>query len=466
MPIIDYRESIQLTNDPANLGIVGRVNSKTVRLMMFTTPRNGVWAADRALKAEAYPLAHLNLTVNRDQFRTEPGDLFRFNYSKRNISNMVCRVQGVSEEDLADSEKIVVNALEDVDYISTQLIGIGSGGVSGEAVPEDLDLEDLVNVTVVEGNFVSIGEDVAVIPIASKELGIEVGYLVYMSIDGGSSYDKIAQITVWAVYGTLVASYPSDTYQIDDQIGFEIEFDCPGTELDKIQTVSREYLLTGKNMAILGDEIISFQTVTPVTATKLKLEGIYRGRFDTIRVNHGIGEKFYFIGTEYWNAIRHSNIIVGSTRKFKLVPYSLDYAGAVSDASEISLSISGRAKTPYMPINIMGNGAAFNPLYTGDIVLDWDVRFRGTGAGIGDADTVVDASPVWEGLFKVEVWVSSVLVRTVAAIDAQTWTYTSAMNTTDNGSLASVVVFKVSNYLESGGITYESDQNEITVKKE
>jgi len=466
MPIIDYRESIQLTNDPANLGIVGRVNSKTIRLMMFTTPRNGVWAADRALKGEAYPFAHLTLTVNRDQFRREPGDLFKFNYPKRGISNMVCRVQGVSEEDLADSEKIVVNAIEDVDYISTQLTGIGSGGVSGEAPPEDLDLEDLVNVTVVEGNFVSIGEDIAVIPIASKELGTEVGYLVYMSIDGGSSYDKIDQVTVWGVYGTLVAAYPSGTYQIDDQVGFEIEFDCPETELDKIQTVSREHLLTGKNMALLGNEIISFQTVTPVTATKLKLEGIYRGRFDTIREAHSLGEDFYFIGTEYWNAIKHSDIIVGSTRKFKLVPYSLDYTGAVADASEISLDINGRAKTPYMPINIMGNGASFNPLYTGDIVLLWEVRFRGTGAGIGDADTVVDASPVWEGLFKVEVWVSSVLVRTVDAIDAQTWIYTSAMNITDNGSLASVVVFKVSNYLEDGGITYESDQNEITVKKE
>lgn len=466
MPIIDYRESIQLTNDPANLGIVGRVNSKTIRLMMFTTPRNGVWAADRALKGEAYPLAHVTLTVNRDQFRTEPGDLFKFNYAKRGIANMVCRVQGVSEEDLADSEKIVVNAMEDVDYISTQLAGIGSGGVGSEAPVESTELDDLVNVKVVEGNYVSIGEDIAVIPIASKELGIEVGYLVYMSIDGGTSYDKIGQVTVWGVYGTLVAAYPSTTYQIDDQVGFEVEFDCPETELDKIQTVTREYLLTGKNMALLGDEIISFQTVTPVTATKLKLDGIYRGRFDTVRESHSPGTKFYFIGEEYWNSIKNSNMIVGTTRKFKFVPYSSDYVSSIVDATELSLEIEGRAKTPYMPINILGNGGFFNPLYIGDIVLLWEVRVRGTGAGIGDADTVIDATPVWEGLFKVEVWVSSVLVRTVEAIDAQTWTYTSAMNTTDNGSLASAVVFKVSNYLEDGGITYESDQNEITVTKE
>jgi hypothetical protein len=434
--------------------------------MMFMTPRNGIWAADRALKAEAYPLANIVLPVNRDQFRIEPGDLFKFTYSARGIYNMICRVQGISEEDLEDSEKIVVNAIEDVDYISTQLSGIGSGGVSGEIPAESVELDDLVNVTVVEGNYVSIGDTIAVIPIASKELGIEVGYLVYMSIDGGTSYSKVGQVTVWNPYGTLVAAYQVNTYQIDDEVGFEVEFDCPGSELNKMQTVSRAALLTGENMALLGNEVIAFQTVTPVTTTKLRLEGIYRGRFDTIREAHPIGEKFYFLGTQYWNALSDMSIIAGVTRKFKFVPYSLDYVGEVSDASEISLEIEGRAKKPYMPINVMGNGGFFNPLYTGDIVLLWEVRKRGTGAGIGDADTVVDATPVWEGLFKVEVWVSSVLVRTVDAIDAQTWMYTSAMNTTDNGSLASVVVFKVSNYLEDSGITYESNQNEVTVKKE
>ena len=463
MPIIDYRESIQVVNDPANLAIVGRVNSKTTRLMMFSKPKNALWAADRALKGEAYPLANITLPVNRDQFRLEPGDLFKFNYSKRGISNMICRVQGISEEGLEDSENIVINAIEDIDYISTQM---GVGGVGGIGIVESTELDDLVNVNVIEANYVSIGEGIAIIPIASKELGIEVGYLLYMSIDGGTSYTKIAQVAVWGVYGTLVADYPIDTYQIDDQVGFEVEFDAPSTELDKMQTVSRAALLLGTNMALLGDEVISFQTVTPVTATKYKLEGIYRGRFDTVREAHSAAEDFYFIGTEHWVPITHSNIIAGVTRKFKLVPYSMDSVAEISDATELSLTINGRAMTPYMPINLKAEGQGINPTYSSDIDLTWSVRKRGTGAGIGDADTVTDASPIWEGFFEVEVWVASALVRTVTAINDDEWTYTSGMNITDNGSLASIVVFKLLNYLETGGITYESDQAEIIVTKE
>lgn len=51
--------------------------------------------------------------------------------------------------------------------------------------------------------------------------------------------------------------------------------------------------------------------------------------------------------------------------------------------------------------------------------------------------------------------------RTVYGIDDTTWIYTEAMNTADNGSLASEVTFRVYNYIGD----YESDYAEVTVKK-
>lgn len=69
-----------------------------------------------------------------------------------------------------------------------------------------------------------------------------------------------------------------------------------------------------------------------------------------------------------------------------------------------------------------------------------------------------------EGLFEVEVWVNTVLVRTTTAIDAATWTYTAAMNNADNGSLANLVTFKLLNYRTESGYTYESDQVEVVCR--
>ena len=107
-------------------------------------------------------------------------------------------------------------------------------------------------------------------------------------------------------------------------------------------------------------------------------------------------------------------------------------------------------------------------LYTSDIVLTWTFRKRSEGCGVGYADSVTDYDPStdgYEGEYKVEVYVSSILVRTEDSLETNTWTYTNAMNISDNGSLASEVIFKLSNYITSYGVTYESDQIEITVLK-
>jgi len=111
--------------------------------------------------------------------------------------------------------------------------------------------------------------------------------------------------------------------------------------------------------------------------------------------------------------------------------------------------------------------------YTGDIVLTWSPAMRGKGAGIGDPDSVIDASPTWEGYFKIKVYAhdtiipSGNLVRTTEDIDATTWTYTAAMNLSDNVTLPDYVTFVLTNYrISIAGIEYESLSVAITVKKE
>ena len=91
---------------------------------------------------------------------------------------------------------------------------------------------------------------------------------------------------------------------------------------------------------------------------------------------------------------------------------------------------------------------------------------RGEGAGTGDADTMTDAAATWEGLFKVVVKVSDVTVRTTTDINALTWTYTDAQNTSDNGTPADDIVFYLTNFRVANGITYETDSQTINVYKE
>ncbi|MCK4529103.1 hypothetical protein KAW18_17190, partial [candidate division WOR-3 bacterium] len=136
----------------------------------------------------------------------------------------------------------------------------------------------------------------------------------------------------------------------------------------------------------------------------------------------------------------------------------------ISEATAIDLSIEGESKKPYIPINFLANGSSKVARYSTDIVLTWSPRYRGKGAGIGTPGTVL-ADTDREGYFEIEVWVSGSKMRTTNSIDAATWTYTEAMNNSDNGALASEALFKLLNYRTENGVLYESDQVEVTCKK-
>jgi hypothetical protein len=303
-----------------------------------------------------------------------------------------------------------------------------------------------------------------VLLIAGREGLFDLGFDAYISIDNGASYSLLSNnVANVAPFGQVVdAPYPK-TYTIDTEIGFMMEF-RKEADAALVETTTWANTIAGiENIALLGEEIIFFKTITPVSGLKYKIENIIRGRMDTIKVDHAIGTNFYVLSKDLI-FLSHDEIVAGVNRDFKLVPYNLRKRGDISLAVPIDLDIVGRWRTPYIPGNFMANGSGFAARYDTDIVLTWSPRFRGKGAGVGTPGIVL-AETDREGLFKIEVWVDDVLVRTATAIDAVIWTYTEAMNTTDNGLLASSVTFQLSNYRVESGITYESGQTEVICKK-
>ena len=457
---VDFKNSISdpIAVDIGNYVTQGRIVSKTIQLASFTTNENAVWAAKRQLQKESYPFAFINVPVNRDLFRLQVGDCFKFSYSKYGISNMICRVLQQEEENL-ESEKIIIYAMEDVFGVSNAITEY-SDPISHAKETTSYDLTAFTHQKVAEALYV-FSTDIKVIPLACREEDLDLGFDVYLSIDGGSSYVSIGRISDLKPYGTLVGTYPEDTYTIDTDEDFTIDF---VKDVSLIETVTWASVFTAQvNNAILGNEVISFKTITPVAGTQYKIEDIIRGRFGTQKVAHVADEGFWFLG-ENVNSVGHSEILAGVSRKFKLVPYNIRQTGDIAEATAIDFTIEGESKKPYIPVNFLANGSSKVARYSIDIVLTWSPRYRGKGAGIGTPGTVL-ADTDREGYFEVEVWVGAVKVRTTTAIDAATWTYTEVMNNADNGALASEVLFKLLNYRTEDGVLYKSDQIEVTCKK-
>lgn len=457
MPIIDYKTSIVPAEDFANKQLLGRINSKIIRMMMFTRIPNASWAAGKAVQYEAYPIAMLSFKANRDLFRLEVGDNFIFNDSNKGITSMIFRIINVTEEDLS-TETIVINAVEDVEYLSTAIVDTGA---IGEGTSGDWTIEDLTHIKVIEAPYLVAGNEIKIIPLAARETGDETGYKLYMSFDGGTSYNHIDNIGAYNPYGTLLYNYPADTYNIDDTIGMYVDFGS--TDVSQIISITREQLLVGYNTALVGDEFISFQNITPVSGTLYYLSGIYRGRLGGKPVVHSAGEGFWYAGTTNFRTVTNSQLLTGSTRYFKMVPYNIRNTGDIATASGTSLIIEGIARKPYTPSNLQANGDEFSPEYTTDIILTWNARVRGRGAGTTIPGIPVIEETIYEGLFRVKVYVDDILMRTTT-VSGINWTYTEADNISDNGSLAEEIIFKVSNYIVYNGLEYESDALAINVE--
>lgn len=458
---VDIKQSTAnpLARDPGNIGVQKRVVSKTVQFALFTTNDNAVWAGRRHLLKASYPFAMISFPANRNMFKYEVGDVFKWSYAPYGISNMICRVL-LKEEESLESEKIIIHAMEDI-FSVAKAVTTYSIPVSHTQPAVDYTIGPFDHQKIIENPYV-MSEDLGIVPMACRETDGTLGFEIYMSVDGGISYFYIDGAANIKPFGVLVNAYPDTTWTIDDEIGITVDFH--NNDVDQIETITWGEVFCGeRNVALLENEIISFQSVTPVSGLRYKLDGIIRGRFGSKKVSHGVGAELYCIDFNS-TIIIHQEILAGAARKFKLLPYNIQQVCDISLASFISLSIEGEAKKPYIPINFEANGSSAFARYVHDIVLTWSPRYRGRGAGIGIPGTILSDSDR-EGYFSVEIWVGGVKKRAVIGIDAVTWTYTEDMNLADNGGLPSSVTFKLSNYRSESGVLYESDQIEVTCLK-
>ena len=460
--VLDITEGTVQAGDPANKAIVGHISQRSIQLMLFTTKVNAQWAADKFIKGAAYPLASLDFVANRNVFRYQTGDNFKYTSKRLGISDMIFRVQKIVEDDL-QKETIRIAAIEDIEYISTagtySVIPTGNVPISTKGL-----LNILKYTAFVEALYTESGNDILIIPLVARETGQEQGFLVYVSFDE-ESYMKVANTDTFAVRGVVTSYYPSDTLAMDDDVGFQVRITEGASQL---LTTTRIDLFGTKNLSILGSnseaEVITWQTITPISGDIYEITGVYRNRYGSNRKTHYPGTEFWYVDQNYIT-IDNSEFTYGSNLFFKVIPYAGAKILSLSEAYVNEITLLGVSRRPYDPTNFGCNGLYVDVVYTQHCVLTWSPRVRGEGFGIGNPDYAVE-NPSHEGLFEVEVWVDDVLVRTQSAIDTDTWTYTSTMNGEDNVALADVIVFKLRNYLTYEGIEYSSSQVLLTVNKE
>jgi len=386
--------------DMANARAQGCEVEKTVKMPLFTTKETAGWAAKRILRAAAYPLAQLKLKLNRKHFRLEPGDVFKLYYDPFGIEGTVYRVNRVQEENL-NSEALIVSATEDPYYL-----GQTADWTPGAGFAEDVEdiLQRFSDPVVIEPPYILDERPGVIIPLAGREVGIETGYNLYLSIDGGNSYIMAGTSDRFAVQGSLLSpGYSAATRQVDDTVGFSVEI---AHDADDIETITRTEMLAWGNLAALisadgsTQELVSFQTVTPLGDNQYKLENVQRGLFDTERASFAAGDRFFWLNQLDATLLQRLEVNEGVNLKIKLVPYTDAIMDDLSAAAAIDYTVTDRSEMPLWPVNYRPTSRFLpdsndppGPAVGFPIIVEWRQRYKKRGAGYGNPLAVSDDAP-------------------------------------------------------------------------
>ena len=146
-------------------------------------------------------------------------------------------------------------------------------------------------------------------------------------------------------------------------------------------------LYNGANAALLGNEIIQFQTATLIGPGLYTLTNLLRGRRGTefASVSHNVGEEFILLAPETVSFVPALQTDRGAAYEFR----ALTRGQSIGDAQDVDFTYSLNTIRPFAPANIQGSRASG----TGsDLTLTWKRRARLNAEWVDHIDYRVDPS--------------------------------------------------------------------------
>lgn len=190
------------------------------------------------------------------------------------------------------------------------------------------------------------------------------GAEIQLSTDGGATGSTFATITEAATIGyTLSALAPTvPDYPAEQTLDVWLP--------DPPESVDYATLLRYNNRAVIGDEIVQYQTVTDLGARQYRLGGLVRNRYDTAPVAHAAGDRFVLIDAALV-FVQAQQWMLGQTLYFKAVSLG---TSADAYAWQPYRFTTAASQTEWRPTMVRARDVG------ADLVVSWLGRGRlGTG---------------------------------------------------------------------------------------
>jgi hypothetical protein len=135
------------------------------------------------------------------------------------------------------------------------------------------------------------------------------------------------------------------------------------TQGGQLSSITHDQMLNGENLALIGSEIVNFETVVLVSENTYDISGFLRCRFGTESqsATHTLGETFVLLDG---SVVSVNNIaaVIGSQRYYKAVSFGQQ----IADVQSTQFTFSSNRLKPHAVVHAIGKR-----LQSGDISVSW-----------------------------------------------------------------------------------------------
>ncbi len=242
-----------------------------------------------------------------------------------------------------------------------------------------------------------------------------------MRSSDGVTYNTITSLSVAATSGIAAsvlangsALYPDNANTVNVQVAQGTLFSCSWIDLTN-----------GANAALLGTEIIQFQTATVIGPGLYTLGNLLRGRRGTEAATgtHVLGENFVLLQSGAVDFVPDILSDRNKTYDFR----ALTGGQNLGDTQDVVFTYGMKTICPFSPVNIKGMRSLG---ITGDLTLTWNRRARLNAEWVDYIDVPLDEP---QELYEVDIMNGAAIIRAFTGLTAPTVIYTAAEQTTDWG---------------------------------
>lgn len=263
------------------------------------------------------------------------------------------------------------------------------------------------------------------------------GAAIYVSENGGATYDLVRSAYKEATFGLVAAITPAADYHVWDETT-TISVVIKANDLSSKSALD---VLNGKNWCMVGQEVIGFRNAVLTAPKTYTLSGLLRGRQGSEQyVGTHVANELFVLLDDSIVRLDWEDSDRMSTKKYKVITIgsSLDKVEPI-DVQMVSNNVM---MWPVYNDKVQKIGADFQVSYSGR------TRYQSGLKDFATTNNDVD----WAG-FGIQVMDGSTVKKSYTTT-SETWVYTSAMQTTDWGAPQANLTVRIAQLSQKYGAGY------------